>query len=216
MNDFLFARGQYINGTCGGSDNEDCLRAMVSSFDVNWDLLVSEIHALAPSATMRTMNIYYAVAAYDEGSGNFSILNPYLSQMNAHILSNPGGPVADVHLVYNGPKGTDDPYAKGYILSDGVHPNWLGHVVIALRLATLGYAGLPPGPTPTCPSGTCSPNSVRRIAEQPDATALPFAYLDRIRRPSHGLRVGGTVLAAVITISIGSWYVGRKGKTGTR
>jgi lysophospholipase L1-like esterase len=142
FNDFVNARVAYLNGTCGGADDQDCLRAMVASFDSNWDRLVSEIRALAPGAMRRTMTTYYSVSAFDEAHGYYDALNPYLSQINAHILSDPEASVADVHLAYNGASGADDPITKGYILPDNVHPTEVGHAVIADLVRGFGYREL--------------------------------------------------------------------------
>lgn len=142
INDFHFARGAFISGTCGGPDNQECLRALASIFDTNWDRLVAGVRVLAPAAALRAMNIYYAFAGEDERTGRFATLNAYLSQMNAHIKANPGGLLADVHGLYNGPDGADDPSGKGYLLSDKVHSTSLGHRVTADAFRALGYAGL--------------------------------------------------------------------------
>ncbi len=146
INDFLQARARFLFGVCGGADNQDCLRDMVSAFVANWDQIVAELTAIAPSASFRTMDIYYPTAGYDQFLGMFGTLDPYLSQMNGHIWNAPGGLVADVHTAFNGTAGTDDPVAKGYILPDAVHPTWLGHIVIFFRFQTLGYDDVAPHP----------------------------------------------------------------------
>ncbi len=48
INDFFRARGQYLAGTCGGSDNQGCLRAMVGRFDTSFDGVVREIRTYSP------------------------------------------------------------------------------------------------------------------------------------------------------------------------
>ena len=48
-------------------------------------------------------------------------------------------PVADVYTAFNGRNHRQDPVAKGYIQSDGIHPNSKGRIVIATTLASLGY-----------------------------------------------------------------------------
>jgi lysophospholipase L1-like esterase len=65
--------------------------------------------------------------------------------VNAHIAAAAaanGIPMAQVHLAFNGPNGTDDPILKGLITIDGVHPNDAGHKAIADALRALGYAPL--------------------------------------------------------------------------
>lgn len=140
INDFFRARTSYVAGSCGGADNQDCLRSMVQQFDANWDALVSEIARIAPHAAKRTMNIYYSTIRYDTDHGDAGTLNGYVTQINQHIAANPGAPLVDAHEIYNGPGGDQDPAAKGYLLADAVHPDWLGHLVIANFLDAMGYA----------------------------------------------------------------------------
>ena len=47
--------------------------------------------------------------------------------------------VADVYTAFNGTTHLEDPVAKGYIQSDGIHPNNKGRAVIAKTLSDLGY-----------------------------------------------------------------------------
>jgi len=47
--------------------------------------------------------------------------------------------VADVYTAFNGTTHLEDPVAKGYIQSDGIHPSNKGRAVIAKTLADLGY-----------------------------------------------------------------------------
>jgi hypothetical protein len=52
--------------------------------------------------------------------------------------------VADVYTAFNGKTHLKDPVAKGYIQSDGIHPNNEGRAVIAKTLAHLGYKHVTP------------------------------------------------------------------------
>jgi lysophospholipase L1-like esterase len=159
--DFRNARTSYQRGKCGGKDNQDCLRSMVSTFMSNWDGIVTQVVSQRPLTTtiVRTMDLYYPWVAQDMATnttpdsketgparGNdFEVMNYYLEQMDAHIASSTaasGIPLAQVHAAFNGTTGTDDPGAKGYIASDGLHPNDTGHEVIAEAFRSLGYAPL--------------------------------------------------------------------------
>lgn len=142
INDFHFARGAFITGSCGGADNQDCLRTLVEAFDANWDRMVNAVKSLAPSAALRSMNLYYAFVGEDQRNGTFAILDGYLSQMNAHIAGTQGVLMADVHRLYNGADGAEDPAAKGYLLSDNVHSAPSAHRLTAEAFRALGYAGL--------------------------------------------------------------------------
>jgi hypothetical protein len=52
--------------------------------------------------------------------------------------------VADVYRAFNGPGHREDPFAKGYLQADGIHPSNAGRAVVAQRLAGLGYAKVKP------------------------------------------------------------------------
>ena len=146
-NDLANAHDSFVQGTCGGTDNQDCLRTAVATFESNWDAIVTELLKLrTPSKTiLRTMDIYNPYVAVDTASGIFTTIEPYLDQVNSHIQSNGqanGIPVAAVHQAFNGAAGTQDPGAVGLIAADGFHPNDAGHKVIADQLRIQAYAPL--------------------------------------------------------------------------
>jgi len=150
-NDFFQNRGLYQFGTCGGSDNQDCLRSMVTNFDNNWNSIVSQIKSLtannSQNVAFRVFDIYYSVTVADQlpsapYNGQFYVLNPYLNQMNSHIAQSASQNsflLGTVHQAYNGTSGAEDPVAKGYILPDAIHPTDLGHTIIADRMLALQY-----------------------------------------------------------------------------
>jgi len=146
-NDLANARDSYINKTCRGTDDQDCLRTAVATFETNWDAIVVELLKLrAPGKTiLRTMDVYNPYVAADTASGIFATIEPYLDQVNSHIQANAqanGIPVAAVRVAFNGAAGTVDPIAGGLIASDGFHPNDAGHKVIADQLRMLQYKPL--------------------------------------------------------------------------
>ena len=65
--------------------------------------------------------------------------------MNLHefqakeIFARYGIPVAQVYDEFMGAGGTDDPYVKGLLLDDQLHPNADGAALIADLLDQLGY-----------------------------------------------------------------------------
>jgi lysophospholipase L1-like esterase len=145
--DVANAHNHYTEGTCGGVDNLDCVRSAVSTFEQNWAAIITELLTLrAPTNTIiRTMDIYNPYVASDMQKGIFTILEPYLDQVNNYIHTTAaanGIPVANVHQAFNGADGTQDPVAQGLIAVDGLHPNDAGHKVIADQLRALGYAPL--------------------------------------------------------------------------
>jgi hypothetical protein len=89
------------------------------------------------------MTIYYSTLGYDTEHGSAAVLGHYLDEINAHIKAHPGGPVALVYRAFNGPDGTQDPAKRNLLLSDGVHPSDLGHIIIATQMNALGYGDMP-------------------------------------------------------------------------
>ncbi|MGI8656072.1 MAG: GDSL-type esterase/lipase family protein [Pyrinomonadaceae bacterium] len=59
-NDFLRIKDSYQSGTCGGADNQDCIRSTVATFKANWSAIIAEILALRSTSNtvIRTMDIY--------------------------------------------------------------------------------------------------------------------------------------------------------------
>jgi lysophospholipase L1-like esterase len=146
-NDLANAHAHFVQKTCGGPDNQDCLRSAVSMFESNWDAIVVELLTLRdPSKTiLRTMDIYNPYVASDTKAGILTTLEPYLDEVNSHIHANAQAnsiPVAAVHQAFNGADGTQDPGTLGLIADDGFHPNDAGHKVIADQLRMLAYAPL--------------------------------------------------------------------------
>jgi lysophospholipase L1-like esterase len=157
-NDLRAARTQYKGGSCGGLDNQDCLKMAVATFETNWDLIVKELFALRKfrPTVFRTMDIYNPYVLEDMGvdswpndqGTDFDVLNLYLNQVNAYIAASSLSPnhpflYAPVHAAFNG-SGTTDPATLGLLAFDGFHPNALGHAVIAYLLRGLGYASVIP------------------------------------------------------------------------
>ena len=146
-NDLSTAHDSFVANTCGGPDNQDCLRSAVSTFESNWDAIVVELLKLRdPSKTiLRTMDVYNPYVASDMKAGRFTTVEPYLDQVNGHIHDNAKAnniPVAEVHTAFNGADGTTDPGTLDLIAPDGFHPNDAGHKVIADQLRALAYAPL--------------------------------------------------------------------------
>jgi lysophospholipase L1-like esterase len=155
-NDLRAARNSYKKGTCGGRDNQDCLRASVAKLKTNWTAIMAEVLELRSTrpTIVRTMDIYNPYIRTDiasdtwkndVGMNDFQVFNSYVYKANLHIATTSyaaGVPYAGVHLAFNGPYGYEDPKSKGYLSFDGLHPNNTGHRVIAGELQKLGYAPL--------------------------------------------------------------------------
>ncbi|HUK42992.1 MAG TPA: GDSL-type esterase/lipase family protein [Candidatus Bathyarchaeia archaeon] len=146
-NDLNNAHSAYTQRNCGGTDDQDCLRNTVATFEQNWSAIITQLTALRSTSNtiIRTMDIYNPYVASDMQVGIFDITEPYLDEVNNYIHSTAtaaGIPVANVHQAFNGADGTTDPGTLGLLAADGFHPNDAGHKVIADQLRALGYAPL--------------------------------------------------------------------------
>ena len=152
-NDLLGARGDYKDRTCGGADNQDCLRAGVAVFRANFSAILDEVRSLrgGRSTIIRTMDIYNPFVNEDRAQdtwpndqGNdFQVLKPYLDVINNQIAATAAArniPFAQVYMAFNGPNGDIDPNDLGLLSFDDLHPNRRGHRLIAGLLRGLGYS----------------------------------------------------------------------------
>jgi lysophospholipase L1-like esterase len=145
LNDLGRAGEAYENGTCGGSDNQDCLRAAVETFKENWDAIIAELLSLRSSSNtvIRTIGIGHtpkilvddALTTWpSEGKiEDIRSLQPYVEEVNNHIATTTADkdvPYVEIYL------------EKGHVKPDGVHPNDEGYQVIAEQLRELGYSPL--------------------------------------------------------------------------
>lgn len=125
INDLGQAGQEYDSGTCGGDDNQECLRTAVEALEGNWDAIVSEILSLRSTndTVIRTAGMGYTPRA-DE------VFEPYVDEANRHIAATAADasiPYTQVHLSEEG------------MSPDGIHPNDGGYEVIAEQLRELGY-----------------------------------------------------------------------------
>jgi lysophospholipase L1-like esterase len=152
-NDLRAARNSYKKGTCGGADNQDCLRAGVAKLKTNWDAITAEVLELRATSNtiVRTMDIYNPYVRTDTisdtwqndgGMNDFQVFKRYVDEVNYQIATTSytsGIPYAEVYLTFNGTTGDEDPKSMGYLSFYGVHPNNTGHRIIADELRKLGY-----------------------------------------------------------------------------
>jgi hypothetical protein len=120
----------YDAGTCGGPDNQDCLREALALLKADTDTIIAEILSLQSTedTIIRAMTYYNFVVNTWKEQGCFEDLNPYWVAHNGHLIqaaSEHNVPVARVDLAFNGLNLDEDPSDKGY-LSDGTHPNVVG------------------------------------------------------------------------------------------
>lgn len=153
-NDLLRSVAFYKLGVCGGKKNNKCLETSYKKLKSNWKKIFSLVRKLRGKnpTIIRTMNLYYSSVNMDRGqdsysgdkyASDFDFFNPYLTKSNSYLgkaARNKKILTADVHTLYNGASGTEDPQAKGYICIDGLHPNDTGYQIMGEALRGLGYA----------------------------------------------------------------------------
>lgn len=91
---------------------------------------------------IRAFNAYNPLVAPHKEEGVFEECRACWQNYNnaiAQAAAAYGVPLADVYAAYNGIDHNEDPREKGYIQSDGEHPNPTGDMVIAQTLRDLGY-----------------------------------------------------------------------------
>jgi len=130
LNDLGQASGSYETGTCGGPQNEACLREAVNSVEEDWDAMIEEISSLRSTedTVIRTVGLGYTPRVG-------KVFEPYVHEVTRHIATSASQediPYVEVRLGDEG------------ISEDGLHPNDNGYRLIADRLAELGYEPLYP------------------------------------------------------------------------
>jgi hypothetical protein len=139
---------EYRAGTCGGPDNQDCLREALALLKADTDAILAEILSLRSTddTIIRAMTYYNPRVSAFSQDGSFEDLNSYWVAHNEYLIqaaSEHNIPVARVDLAFNGPNLDEDPSDKGYV-SDGTHPNPEGAALIAEVIRELGYEPLAP------------------------------------------------------------------------
>jgi lysophospholipase L1-like esterase len=130
LNDLGQARNSYQSGTCGGTQNEACLREVVDRVERNWDAIMRGISSLRSkeNTIVRTVGLGYTPRS--EG-----VFGPYLGRVTHHIASS----AADAGIPYVEVRLADEDMSE-----DGLHPNDKGYQMIAEQLRSLGYEPLYP------------------------------------------------------------------------
>ena len=132
-----------LTGSCGGEDNQDCLREAFGIYKSDTEEILAEIVSLrSPSdALIRTMTTYQFQVARTKESGTFEVINKYWRDANAHVEEVASAyeiPVAHVYDVFMGESGTEDPREKG-LLYDPMHTTDKGAYIMAELFRDLGY-----------------------------------------------------------------------------
>jgi lysophospholipase L1-like esterase len=138
-------------GSCGGTDNQDCLREALKAYQEDTDGIFAEIVSLrSPSETLiRTMDIHQVDVKELKEAEAFDVVNSYWREANGYLIevaTEHHIPVAQVYAAFMGATGDEDPQDKGLVQSDGLHPTGEGADLIAELFRDLGYEYAPSEP----------------------------------------------------------------------
>lgn len=129
---------------CGGDDYEQCLRGALDQYKADTDAIIDELVSVCPDDVLiRLYDNFMLNTGYKLDTGTLDTINPYWKAGMDYVeesAARHGIPVAQVYDEFMGPDGTDDPYAKGLLLDDQLHPNAKGAALIADLLDKLGYS----------------------------------------------------------------------------
>lgn len=145
-NDWAPAAEAFPANTCGGADNQDCLRRLIEAdrhtFQGILDNL-TELQADNPTRLVRVVDLYLSNCDFPHFYGNADLHNaikPYLDEFNAIIEETTvahGGKVVPLYQALSGPDGSTNPV--DYLQRDQCHLNTKGHQKVADLLRELGY-----------------------------------------------------------------------------
>lgn len=128
---------------CGGDDSQRCLRDALETYKADTDAIIDELVAICgDDALIRLYDTYMIGTGYKLETGTLEISNPYWKAGMDYVEESAaryGIPVAQVYDAFMGPDGTDDPYTKGLLDDDQLHPNADGAELMADLLNELGY-----------------------------------------------------------------------------
>lgn len=128
---------------CGGEDHEQCLKDALAQYEADTDAIIDELVAIcSDDVLIRLYDNFMLNTGYKLETGTLGTINPYWKTGMDHIEESAaryGIPVAQVYDEFMGHAGTDDPYTKGLLLDDQLHPNSEGAALIADLLHNLGY-----------------------------------------------------------------------------
>lgn len=128
---------------CGGDDGQQCLRDALEQYKADTDAIVDELVAVCgDDVLIRLYDLYMINTGYKLETGTLDVSNPYWKAGMDYVEESAaryGIPVAQVYDAFMGPDGTDDPYLKGLLDDDQLHPNAAGAALMADLLDQFGY-----------------------------------------------------------------------------
>ena len=129
---------------CGGDDHQQCLRDALDEYKADTDAIIDEIVAICDpdEVLIRLYDVYMINTRHKLETNTLEIINPYWKAGQDYVETSAaryGIPVVQVYDAFMGPEGTDDPYVKGLLDEDQLHPNAAGAALMAEMLDDLGY-----------------------------------------------------------------------------
>jgi hypothetical protein len=140
-----------MDGTCGGPDNQDCLREALALYEEDVDAVFAELVALrSPSEAIIRGGDSWLPTGISEAwqeQGIYETLKPYWEAANAYTAEAAAEhqiPTARIHLAMNGPEGEEVPSEYVHPGEGGIFANEKGDAVIAAAYQELGFEPLAP------------------------------------------------------------------------
>lgn len=129
---------------CGGDDGQQCLRDALEQYKADTDAIIDEIVAICDpdEVLIRFYDVYMINTVVMLDKGTLDVINPYWKAGMDYFEESAARyrlPVAQVYDAFMGPEGTDDPYLKGLLDDDQMHPNAGGAALMADLLNKLGF-----------------------------------------------------------------------------
>ena len=128
---------------------ENCTPEYYESYMENLKKVYAEIFSLRAGqpTIIRAVDFYNPLISEHQDCGTETVCTQCWETFNTAVHQAAAAyqvPVVSVYDLYNGPNHDEDPRAKGYIGSDGMHTNETGQQAIADFLSQAGYIPLIP------------------------------------------------------------------------
>jgi lysophospholipase L1-like esterase len=129
---------------CGGDDNQQCLRDVISSYQQHVDQIFDELTAIVdPAVTLIRVQDFYQFGTNQMTPEAFDITYPHWREGQEYVEQVAGQYGLPVAQVFDDFMGTDglhvDLVADGLVDPDGIHPTADGAERMAMLMHDLGY-----------------------------------------------------------------------------
>jgi lysophospholipase L1-like esterase len=115
----------------------------LETYKADTEAIIDEIVAICDKDVLiRIYDVYMLNTGSQLETGTLEISNPYWKAGMDYVEESAaryGIPVAQVYDAFMGPNGIDDPYVKGLLDDDQLHPNAEGAALMTDLLDEFGY-----------------------------------------------------------------------------